>query len=304
MGTDFSFIDYLLSFDFNASFNFRPYNKGKPVYLKSKMNWDFDKQSEARDFFISKGSYLEPNIPELIILRKRLTYLDYLTKLFNEFKTGFQKSKSESTHESDYTLHLNGQIKKLERSKTRYERKMICFTPEKIEDDYCEELPWHKDFKFNSQSSNSVSSDFTNIGFVNFVISQLIDAQFIITEEALDFLKEESQKITESNEVHALKINTQNEDGLEVILPDDSEEKKFKIIRFKDDTNLLVTLFYDLLDKGYIITTKTNLEKFIIASFTDKNGEPINQSTVNTYLKLGREEKRAQLDKRIIVPER
>jgi hypothetical protein len=80
--------------------------------------------------------------------------------------------------------------------------------------------------------------------------------------------------------------------------------KNFKKIKFKDDLNILVTLFFDLYRKNYITTTTINLEKFICDSFLDKNGESISTSSVNTILKPAREEKRAKNDKRIIIPDR
>jgi hypothetical protein len=78
----------------------------------------------------------------------------------------------------------------------------------------------------------------------------------------------------------------------------------FKRIQIKSDINLIATLFYDLLDEKYIDTTKANLRRFLTACFLDNNRQPLSDSTINTYLKPGKEDKRTSNDKRIPVPPR
>jgi hypothetical protein len=80
-------------------------------------------------------------------------------------------------------------------------------------------------------------------------------------------------------------------------------ERKFKRIRIKTKVNVLGTLFYDLLEKHYIETSKANLIDFIYESFADENGEAIKKSTTDTILKPEREDKRANTIDRIIVPD-
>lgn len=77
-----------------------------------------------------------------------------------------------------------------------------------------------------------------------------------------------------------------------------------KKIQLVDEINLLVTLFYDLLDKKYIITSRENLAKFILNNFVDKNRIALNKSTIDTILKPNKGDKRKTLDKRIIVPDK
>jgi hypothetical protein len=106
-------------------------------------------------------------------------------------------------------------------------------------------------------------------------------------------LASETSALSEINDKNSLSKNETNSNGM-----------LFRKIRFLDDKNLLVTLFFDLLDKGFISTTKANLERFILASFSDENGEAFSKDTVQTILKSGREEKRAKSDKRFIVPDK
>jgi len=82
------------------------------------------------------------------------------------------------------------------------------------------------------------------------------------------------------------------------------DNKANKRIQLVDEINLLVTLFYDLLEKKYIITSRENLAKFIVNNFVDKNRINLNKSTVDTILKPSKEDKRKTLDKRIIVPDK
>ncbi|MGA2408430.1 MAG: hypothetical protein ABSF81_17015 [Bacteroidales bacterium] len=83
----------------------------------------------------------------------------------------------------------------------------------------------------------------------------------------------------------------------------DLAEKEFKRIRFLKNVNILGTLFYDLLNKNYIDTSKTNIEKFLHDSFSDEYGDAIKKSTINTILKPEREDKRANESDRIKVPD-
>lgn len=187
--------------------------------------------------------------------------------------------------------------------------------------DYVENLQIFKDSFLDEVNENNNYA--LNKGGMNIYFDELIDELVKVNSQIVEEpgeLKFDNKSITKNLNSEILKYTTelsgifqyQKKVLRETITKlssqkigfSDFEEKKFTRIRFNDDINLLASLFYDLLDKGYITTTKTNLEKFIIASFTDKNGEPINKSTVNTYLKLGREEKRAQEDRRIIVRER
>lgn len=310
MDQNYSFIDCVLTFDFNVCYNpTRPLEKmRRPVFLQSKRKWVFNEELNARDFFIMKEGYIENHIPDIIISGRDLQYRDYLSKSFNEFKVAFQKSQSENKDKYAFSVSLNSQIKKLERVKARYERKVICFTPDENGVDYCEELPWHKDVKiiYGNLHDESDPRSSTNSGYVNFIVAQLIDSQYIITEELIDFLKVESQKMLEPEQEKIIKkdIKDENDTDIDEAQYVDEENKGFKMIKYNDDINQLVTLFYDLLNNGYITTQSINLERFILASFTDKDWKPLKQSTVHTILKPGREDKRAQDDKRFHIRKR
>jgi len=311
-----TFIDYLLSFNFEIYYAFGQYPHGKPIFSKPKMTWEFDKDSHARNFYIRKESYSEHNIPYLIISEGSLSYHEYLKKMLHEFKAEIQKHKSESIMDYNFATDLKKHIKNLGRAISRYEKKQICFNPDKTADNYYEELLWHKDIKIQYcnilYESDPSKSSSTNPGFVKYVISLLIDSQKLITEDTIDFLNNELANVNlasiDSNldENETLnKISIQVDDDAENIPPlIRVKNKKFTKIRFLDDTNVLVTLFHDLREKEYIYTSPTNLENFILSGFSDKNGNPLKKETVHTILKPSREDKRALNDKRIPVPTR
>jgi len=77
--------------------------------------------------------------------------------------------------------------------------------------------------------------------------------------------------------------------------------RPYNKIQLLDNTNLLATLFYDLHRKGYIKTSKTNLEAFFLYSFIDRNGGELNKTTIHDYFKDNKEDKRAAIGKRILV---
>jgi hypothetical protein len=77
-----------------------------------------------------------------------------------------------------------------------------------------------------------------------------------------------------------------------------------KKIQLNDDINLIVTLFYDLLEKRYILTTKTNLTRFILNNFLDKDRQLLKKNTIETILKTNKEEKRKNTAEKIIIPDK
>lgn len=76
-------------------------------------------------------------------------------------------------------------------------------------------------------------------------------------------------------------------------------------IQWLGKTNVLTTLFYDLLngqDKGepYIHATKKDVMQFLIENFLDKNGDELSESTVQSY--FDKQEKKAKIGDRIELP--
>ncbi|SKD01821.1 hypothetical protein SAMN05660461_2313 [Chitinophaga ginsengisegetis] len=93
-------------------------------------------------------------------------------------------------------------------------------------------------------------------------------------------------------------------------LPDDTisfSKKKSNNpkIQWLGKTNVLTTLFYDLLngqDKGepYIHANKKDVMQFLIDNFLDKNGDELSESTVQSY--FDKQEKKAKIGDRIELP--
>lgn len=72
-------------------------------------------------------------------------------------------------------------------------------------------------------------------------------------------------------------------------------------IQWNLQINQLITLYYDLMKAQAIEVNAEQLEDYIVNSFTDKNGNPINRLTVKTALREYRPEKRAKGKKRINI---
>ncbi len=93
-------------------------------------------------------------------------------------------------------------------------------------------------------------------------------------------------------------------------LPDNSiplSNKKVNTpkIQWLGKTNVLTTLFYDLLngqDKGeaYIHANKKDIMQFLIENFLDKNGDELSESTIQSY--FDKQEKKAKIGDRIELP--
>ncbi|HEY5591130.1 MAG TPA: hypothetical protein VIK55_08940 [Paludibacter sp.] len=121
---------------------------------------------------------------------------------------------------------------------------------------------------------------------------------FIKEKNLLTFIKEKINILEQQPEINEVsELNATNHLNMM------ANNRKVKI-KFLDDINVLSTLFYDLFTEGYLQTGKADLERFIITSFTDKDGSPLSEETIHTILKPGREDKRALADKKILVPKR
>ncbi len=78
-------------------------------------------------------------------------------------------------------------------------------------------------------------------------------------------------------------------------------------IQWLGKTNVLVTLFYDLLngqDKGepLINYPKDELKQFIASSFLDKDGNELSQATIDTIFTPSKGDKRSKIGDRIELP--
>lgn len=314
MKIDLNYIDYLLSFEYLIAFKISIlYPKGKPEYSVHEKEWIFNENSKAVDFDINKGEYKDPNIYNLISIRSTLRYNEYLNELFEQYKSEFHKSKSQSKDKSEFIQEINFILHKLNKSKSKSQEEKIFFSSEKSVDEYSQLLPWHKDVNIkytNLEGRNH--RDLTNLCFVNYVISQLVDTQLQIMDKTIDFLNDELKDLKTEQEKFALSISEENnnsmmannEQEMEQISNKDQKKRKYYKIRFNDQINILGTLFYDLLEEQYITTTRANLKRFIVGSFLDVDGKALSESTIETLLKHGKEDKRAKNDTKIIVPER
>jgi hypothetical protein len=72
-------------------------------------------------------------------------------------------------------------------------------------------------------------------------------------------------------------------------------------IRLKDNSNVIITLYYDMMKHGLIENNPKLVEDRIHNTYVSKNGTPISRSTIYTALKNYRPEKRAKGDKRIDI---
>jgi hypothetical protein len=137
----------------------------------------------------------------------------------------------------------------------------------------------------------------------NKVINKLFEKQVVdpflrIQKEAIEntlkFIEGKMQLLEKSQSENVNEYSIDN-----VIM---NGKNNFRKIKFSDDINLLVTLFYDLRKEGYIISETANLERFLLSAFIDKNGNSLNKETIHTLLKPSKEDKRALNDKRIQIP--
>jgi hypothetical protein len=74
-------------------------------------------------------------------------------------------------------------------------------------------------------------------------------------------------------------------------------------IDWKDQLNILTTLFYELHEEGYITTQRADLERWLVANFTHK-GKELKPATINTNLRPDKPEKRTKSRNKIVVPKR
>jgi hypothetical protein len=66
-------------------------------------------------------------------------------------------------------------------------------------------------------------------------------------------------------------------------------------IKWSGTVTELATMFYNLHNRRLIDSTKTGLQHWIVANFTDIHGEPIKLSSLQTYFNESKPEKRANV---------
>jgi hypothetical protein len=208
-----------------------------------------------------------------------------------------------SDHILDEYLQLIKDYKaKLGKSKKRIEFKSICYNPEINSENYLHDHTYHKDVRI-IPSSNFNSDGSIERGLLNFLIASMVESQIDVMDDTIEFLEEQIMSISDLKKPEGVQENNtekenSSESNLNVI-----KVRGFERIKFLTKVNVLGTLFYDLLDKGYIDTTSTNIIKFLNESFSDVKGKAINKNTIETILKPDNEDKRANENVRINVPD-
>ena len=74
-------------------------------------------------------------------------------------------------------------------------------------------------------------------------------------------------------------------------------------IKILGNINVVITVYYDMMDKGVIEKNPKQIEDYIYNTYVTKTGKPISRSTIYTALKDYRPEKRAKGKKKINISE-
>lgn len=128
-------------------------------------------------------------------------------------------------------------------------------------------------------NGNTVSSTVRHLPYTFYVIQT-----DLLTKISLDL----KQKLTFLEEFAALKA--------------ENDHTPFQSpIEWKGKLNVLCTLFFDLLEKGYIDESKADMERWIVQNFTFTN-EEIKPETVRRYLNASKGAERAKQGTKIEVP--
>jgi len=304
------FINYLIDFRFNVVLPVYPWKENlesTPIYNPSKDKWEFDETVKTHDYGITKnyiGSQDEFRIPSVfqtIRSDNRQAYYEYLKNKLTEFDSELQKKKF-ALSEEEYIKLVENSILILETSKKRIETRKICYNPEKQNDNYSKDHLYHRDVKLkylnNFKNENPIER-----GLLNYIIAELVLDQIQVINYTIEFLNSEIKESSNSMTSEIKDTESIEKIDMEDTDSNDTGEKKYKRIRFRQNVNILGTLFYDLLEKNYIDTSKTNIARFLNETFTDEKGEAIKKSTIDTILKPEREDKRANENDRIKVPD-
>ena len=119
-----------------------------------------------------------------------------------------------------------------------------------------------------------------------------------------EFFAEDLEELTkdlqhEPASLNPLQVQDNHEMGSDI-----NANKHFPKIKWKGKTNVLVTLFYDLLNgqdnkEQLIEAQKKDIKNLLIQNFTDADGNPFSESTIDTILSTTKTDKRANKGDRI-----
>jgi len=277
-----------------------------PIYIKSKISWEFDSTVKTSNYAINKGKHGEsthfniPDVFELFKYRHPLRFLEHLKKQYINLVVELEKFKS-ANDKNEYLSAIKSYKTKLEKSRRRVETRQICYNPELDSDNFSKDHLYHKDVNLIYRNTFNTER-IEERGYLNFLIAEMVENQIQIIDDTLEFLNEELQSVSGSEESSFIEDNYEPENsGLNSL--NESEERGFNRIRFRTNINVLVTLFYDLKEKNYIRSSKANLTRFLHESFSNENGEALNKNTIDTILNTSKGDKRAKDDVKIIVPD-
>ncbi len=134
--------------------------------------------------------------------------------------------------------------------------------------------------------------------------------------KVIDFLQEMFSSFYKGKKIKKKKLKTELFDsiGMDIFIEPITgtqkcqtctSENKDVSFQWNGQINVLVTLLYDLMNKKQSNNTMLldasheNIKYLLNNYFVDKNGEPMNETTIDTYLKSYRDDKRAPDHKRI-----
>lgn len=289
-------IDFFTDFTFEVIQHFGP-KSATPIY-KNSVGWYIDAKTLSRNYTILRGKResINFNATQIYINHDLIVqqYRGFLKEKITEFK---QELRS-----------LNGTIEKekylevLDRFKNHLDKigtgsKSICLNPD-ISSNINEETfiwPLGVDIRHENRQNGD---DMNLYGYKGWLLGNMIQDQVYEARKLNDFISDEISRLSIPAAVP--KVVPEIEDEQESMPASDIRPSR---IRIQVDGNIIGTLFYDLHAKGYIKTSKTNLAKFLNFSFSDKTGKAYSESTAVTLLKDKREDKRANDNERIIVPD-
>jgi hypothetical protein len=310
-----AFIDYLGDFTFEVFLPVYQEITDTPIYNKSKLTWEINSTLKTPNYTLSKGKnegiqgghYINPvyfhmyDVFHAGPIKWKQMYKEHLLKLYETFISELNTYKSNHNTNEYYQL-IKDYKTRLEKITKHIKKNQVCYNPEMDFDNYSEEYFSHEEVKINYYNDfNNESS--RERGLLNYLIAKMVSDQILIINNTIEYLENEIKSFTGELVPEILHEDITDMESAEESFSNDSAEKEFKRIRFLKNVNILGTLFYDLLNKKYIDTSKTNIEKFLHDSFSDEHGNAIKKSTINTILKPEREDKRANENDRIKVPD-
>lgn len=206
---------------------------------------------------------------------KQKQYIALMSDTFERLKLKCEHILDETEQSSQIEFYVNRNIQKL--SRTYYDAKTLLK-------------------KYRKEEEDNINQYFVYVQTI-FIINSILYLQKIFSSFYNE--KNYSQKTLKYELFDAVGPDILSESAAEY--GNTNEPESSQKIRLTDNINVVITIYYEMMNQGVIEHSPQLVEDLIHNNYVSKSGKPINRLTIRTALKDYRPEKRAKGKKKLDI---